>query len=358
MNLPQLFTDKADARFDLSSEIAVPKVVAIPIEVLTPQWKKFCAENKVQPHLVIMYENFAGSGKLWAVDGICKFGLSRGDAAGATVQQDSTSGNFGDAMPKYIKRMLERDPQFPIKHSIAAVSASLPKGKKERMRNGGAEVIEIDGDSIAAINFAQEDAAKHGRWYTNQYKNLDNAKGFLIPAQTIATALPYLAILACGIGSAGTCTGVMTYLTAAFAGRAGRFLRVAVIVENNERVGGVTETDTLWSRNDLWYQLVDETRIVGEDKSYQLSSALWRMGDHTKNSDAYPVGPSTGFALEGALLAAKNLSTLHRLDEYRAPDGFAHIAVPSMDMRMPYRKEYEDRGFFIEDARWIEPAFE
>lgn len=358
MQLPELFTEAVDPKFDLSSEITEPEIVRVPLEVLTPEWQAFCEREKVQPHIVIMYKNFTGSGKVWAVDGVFKYGLSRGDHGEATEQEDSTSGNYGDAVPKYIKRQLAKNKDFPITRSFAVVSSSLPEGKKARMRKAGAELIEIEGGSIDAINAAKDDAEKNGRWYTKQYQNIDNARGFLVPAQVIARDLPHLGIMGCGIGSAGTCTGVMTYLTAAFKERDQRFHRAAVIVENGEHIGGVTSEETLWSRTQPWYEVVDESRIVGEDKSYELSSALWRMGDGTVKSDAYPVGPSTGFALEGALLATRNLSILHQLDAYRGPDGIVHIAVPSMDMRMPYRKEYEGKGVFIEAGRWIEPVFE
>ena len=360
MKLPKLFDEKIDPQFDLSSEIARPEVVKVPLEVLTPEWRAFCEREKVQPHIVIMYKNFTGTGKIWAVNGIFGHALTRGDHGNATEQQDSTSGNLGNSAALYVRRSRLRSSAYPITRSYAVVPKSLPEGKKARMRADGAEVIEIAGNSIEAILFAEKDAAEHGRWYSHQYQNIDNASGFLIPAQTIAEALPYLGLMACGIGSAGTCTGIMTYLTAAFEGRADiAFHRAAVIVENGEHVGGVTSEETLYTRTQPWWEVVDDTRIVGEDRSYKLSSALWRLGDDTMESDAYPVGPSTGFALEGALLAARDLSSRHLLDAHRAPDGFAHIAAPAMDMRMRYKLEYEQKGVLNLSAdKWIEPAFD
>jgi hypothetical protein len=37
---------------------------------------------------------------------------------------------------------------------------------------------------------------------------------------------------------------------------------------------------------------------------------------------------------------------MRRLDEFRAPDGYVHVLVPSLDKRSPYRSEYEQKGIY------------
>jgi hypothetical protein len=156
----------------------------------------------------------------------------------------------------------------------------------------------------------------------------------------------------------------MTYLTAAFADRSDMaFRRVAVIVQNRQHIGGVTSEDTLYTRKQPWRDVVDDTRMVGEDESYALSSLLWQMGGGDEGS-IFPAGPSTAFGLEGALLGARDLTNRWQADAHRGPDGWLHVASPAMDMPMRYRAEYEqkaEKGILTlpsNDNIWDEPAFD
>ena len=41
-----------------------PRMVEVDINVLTPRWTRFCRDNNVKLHMIVLSENRAGTGKL------------------------------------------------------------------------------------------------------------------------------------------------------------------------------------------------------------------------------------------------------------------------------------------------------
>ncbi|HVB19739.1 MAG TPA: pyridoxal-phosphate dependent enzyme [Candidatus Paceibacterota bacterium] len=334
----------------MDSALALPRIISVNSDVLPVHWAKFFVENRAKLHIVVLYENEAENGKMWPAQEIVFRGVSRGDHGGADTIIDSTSGNYGTALAAVIRQHTKRDPGFPIKRVVSVVSRSLPQGKRDRLLACGIELIDAD-DAIDAMRVAEAVAKERGYWYTKQYWNKDNSAGYRRVAEHIANQLPTLGLIAWGVGSGGGCSGIMPVLQERFKNRGTGFHRVAVVAEDGQKIGGVRDEKALEPGSLDWRTNVDDVRFIAEDPSYRFSAALWRGRDMSSDS-AYLVGPSTGFAAEGACLAARRLSIMRTFDEVRAPDGFVHILVPALDKRTPYRLEYEQKGVYLPKSEW------
>lgn len=330
--------------------LQLPRIVTTDPEVLPPHPSKFFIKNRVKLHIVLLYENDAENGKLWPAFNILARGIARGDHGDTDAVIDSTSGNYGVALAVAIRECTRLDPVFPIKRVIAVVARSLPQGKRARLQQQGIELIDAE-DAIDAMGVAEKIAKDRGYWYTRQYWNTDNSDGYRRVAEHIAAQLPMLGMVAWGVGSGGGCSGVMPVLQQCFKDRRFGLQRIAVVVEDGQKIGGVRDEAALEPGSLEWRAHVDDVRFVGEESSYRFSSALWRQ-QKSSPRNACLGGPSTGFVAEGAYLAARRLGIMRNLDEIRAPDGFVHILVPSLDKRTPYRSEYEQKGVYLAKSEW------
>lgn len=321
-----------------------PRIVAIQNEVLPPHWASRFDKDRARLYIAVLYDNEAKNGKLYPAYRILGHGIARGDNKGARVVIDSTSGNYGVALEVARRHFKRMDPEFPIERVVMVVARSLPKGKRGRLTEMGIELIEAS-DSIDAMRVAKEVAEERGYWYTGQYWNTDNSYGWRPVAESIAEQLPSMGIVAWGVGSGGGSSGSMPALQERFKDRAFPLWRVAVVVEDGEKIGGVRDEAALEPGSLAWRgDNIDESRFVTERQANLFCSALWRQQVH--------VGPSTGFAAEGACLAMRSLSLMRKLDKYRAADGDVHILVPAVDMRTPYRAEFEKAGIYLQDREW------
>lgn len=327
--------------FNLNDELSLPRIVPVHTDVLPPRWARFAKKNKVQLHLAVLYENEAGTGKLWPATNILAMGVARGDHGENDAAGDSTSGGYGVAEMTAIKMSLARDPNFPIKRFVAVINRSLPAGKRAALTDRGVELDDEADNAIAAMKRAEKLAAEGRFWLTSQYWNPDNSAGYRRVAEHIAASVPHLGLIAWGVGSGGGCSGVMPVLTSAFADRTLPLRRIAVVVEDGKSVGGVRSEEALEPGTLDWRAPnIDGARFVGEDESYGFSAALWRQDD-------FRCGPSTGFAAEGAMLAARELVLMRVLDQYRADDGLVHMLAPSMDTRDPYEEEFAKKNIYF-----------
>lgn len=321
-----------------------PRIVAVSDEVLPPQWARRFDKDRVRLYIATLYDNDAKNGKLYPAYCILGQGIARGDHKGATAAIDSTSGNYGVGLEVARRYYKSQDPAFPIKKVVMVVARSLPKGKRDRLTEAGIELVDA-ADSIDAMRVAKMVAEERGYWYTKQYWNTDNSDGWRPVAENIADQVPDIGVVAWGVGSGGGCSGVMPVFMERFKDRDFPLWRVAVVVEEGEKIGGVRDESALEPGSLAWRgDNIDEARFVTERQSNLFCSALWRQDLH--------VGPSTGFAAEGACLAMRSLSLMHKLDRYRAPDGYVHILVPSLDTRTPYRAEFEKAGIYLRDREW------
>lgn len=339
---------------NLNEKLELPPIVTIDTETLPIKWQKFAEENRTRLYLVVLYHNKARNGKIWPASQIIWDGIRDGKHTRTDTIIDSTSGNYGVALAAVISHVRELWPDFPITHIKAVVSRTLEQGKRNVLMARGIELIEAN-DSLDAQKVAREVAEKYGYWYTEQYWNPSNSAGYWRVVKYVADQISNLGIMACGVGSGGSCTEFMRVLKERFRTRATGLYRVGVVVEESETVGGVRGEAALKPGTLPWRANIDDARFVGADPSYLFSAALWRQSV----SGMYPApvagrnllacmgGPSTGFVAEGAMLAARSLSIMDRLGEFRARDGFVHVAVPVLDTRDPYRAEYEKRGIYF-----------
>lgn len=343
MNTPNVMrTGDVRPAHDLNAELSEAPIISVPTEVLPPRWAKFSKKNKAKLHVAVLCNNVAETGKLLPASYILAYGVARGDHNGADTAIDSTSGGYALAFAAAIKWQLARDPSFPVRRFIAVVPKSLPKGKRAALEAAGVELIDA-GNAVEAMQLAEELAAKHGYWYTRQYWNPDNSRGYEHNARSMAARLPEMGLVAWGVGSGGGCSGTMPVLTEVFADRTLPLRRVAVVVEDGQKIGGVRDEVALEPGSLPWRAPnIDGVRFVGENVSYGFSAALW-----STPGGVLLCGPSTGFAAEGAMLAARELVIMRKFDELRAADGFVHMLVPSLDRRDPYLVEFEERFLFF-----------
>lgn len=321
-----------------------PRIVEIQNRVLPPHWARRLAKDSVKLFVAVLYENEAKNGKLYPAYHILGQGVARGAHKGAKVAIDSTSGGFGVALEVARRYFKQHDSQFPIEKVVMVVSRSLPRGKRDRLTNLGIELIDA-ADAIDAMRVAEAVAKERGYWYTRQYWNTDNSAGWKPVAASIAEQLPDIGIVAWGVGSGGGCSGAMPVFKERFKDRGYPLWRVAVVVEDGQKIGGVRDEASLEPGSLEWRgENIDEARFVTERMANLFCSAVWRQG--------LPIGPSTGFNLEGACLSARSLSIMRKLDRYRDPAGDLHILVPSLDTRAPYRTEFEQEGIYLQDGEW------
>jgi cysteine synthase len=345
MNSPSTAEVKPKRYIDINAVLQEPRIVPVDLDVLPLQWERFCVKNKIKPYLIVLYDNPAETGKLWPTSLIALNGVNRNDHHGSDTACDSTSGGYGLAWAALIKMYQKRDPSFPIKRFVAVVPRTLPLGKRRKLLEEGVEIIDAD-DATTAMKIAEEISKERGYWYTRQYWNPDNSEGYIRVAHIIADRLPDLGMVAWGVGSGGGCSGVMPVFSERFKNRSFGFRRIAVVVEDGQRVGGVRDEYGLESGSLGWRAPnIDGVRFIGEDAAYKFSAAIWRhQNRHPEN--ACLGGPSTGFAAEGAMLALRELVIMRRENEIRAPDGYIHVASPSLDRRDPYREEYAQKAIY------------
>lgn len=312
-------------------------IVEIDNSVLPPEWAERFAKHKVKLFYLDLTDNPAGNGKFFPACEILKRAVEQYPYAKALG--DSTSGNYGVALAKALEQYRKEHPECRLTRIIMAVSKSLPSGKRKLLLDCGIELLDAK-DSLDAMKVAKEYAEENGHVYTGQYWNPANSDGWIIVGEFIADIKPDVGIFAQGIGSGGGFSGVGRVLGERFEERGFGLWRTAVVVEDGNSIGGVRGEKQLAPGTLPWWRYADEVRFVDEKHSNRFSSSLWQQ------KGVY-VGQSTGFAGEGACLAVRNLIMLRKLNQFRAPDGFVHVLVPSLDQCWPYREEYERMGIAL-----------
>lgn len=324
--------------------ISLPPIIEIQTDALPERWAEFCTRHRVRPFAVLAYENPLEQMKVWGASQIIRGGLATNAYVHTDTVIDSTSGNFGEAVAWILQEIRRKDPDFPIKYVMAVVARSTPEAKIERLKARGITPIFAE-NSIEAMTMARELATKNGWWYLEQYWNPENTVAYHPIARHIAKLRPALGAMACGVGSGGSCSGIMPVLETSLGKRMHRLQRVAVVVEVGDTVDGVRTELALEPGSLPWRRCVDDVRYVGQKESLKFSSALWRQKD---SGGAWcEGGPSTGFALAGGLLSLVALETMEKLDAFRNEAGDVELAFLAPDKRTPYRKKYEEKGIYF-----------
>jgi cysteine synthase len=323
--------------FDLWKENEMPEyghlcITEVDTHVLPAEWAERFTKHKVKLHYIDLTRNPAGNGKFWPAREILKRAIEQYPDAVALV--DSTSGNYGKALAVALELYRKEHLECRLR-IIMAVPKGLLEGKRKLLLDCGIELLEAK-DSLDTMKVAREYAKENGFVYTGQYWNPANSDGWNPVSDFIANTTE-VGVIAWGVGSGGGASNVLRVLKERFEERSFGLWGVAVAVEDGSAVGGVRGEKQLEPGTLPWWRFADEVRFVNAEKSREFTSSLW------KQKGVY-VGTSTGFAVQGACFAIRNLVMLRRLNRYRAADGFVHVLVPSLDLCWPYREEYERMG--------------
>jgi cysteine synthase len=340
--------------YDLRSQLPPPRTVPIMLAAVPDHWHGFCTEYNIRPVQITAYENPVENQKVEPACNIFRRGVERGDHIGKKKIIDSSSGNYVFALKWVLDQIRARWKDFPIEAVVAVIPHSTPKEKRQMLEAAGIE-LEYADNSLAAMDRAADLAERHGYWYTRQYWNLDNTEAWEAFANSIADQIPDLGALSCGVGTGGSCSGIMKVLTERFAYRLlpNRFFRIAVEVEEDEIDGVPHAVDGVRGRKALrpgtlpWRQIVDTIRIVGEDRSRICSSGLWRQEWYEPGSNCIG-GYSTGFAFEGLMLGLLEMVEKGLIGELLDRNGILWAAFLAPDTRKPYRTKYARHGIHFQ----------
>ncbi len=321
----------------------LPRLIEIDTRLLPEPWGGFCEEYRVRVHAVLGYENPAEHIKIWPACNIVSCGIGRGDHLRTDTIADSSSGNYTLGLVWAVRRVSSVYLDFPIRRVVSVVPRSTPRGKLDLLEAAGV-TIEFGEDSLDAMKKAETLAAAHGWWYTRQYWNPDNTKAYDPFGRHIARCVPDLGIFACGVGSGGTCSGVVPALREGLRLQGSSLHAVAVVVEPGSTVSGVRTERALKPGTLGWRDVVNDVRYVRLEESLVCSAALWRQ-----TSSAFEPcygGESTGFALVGGLLSTLTLATMRRLEPLRRKDGYVHLGFIAPDRRDPYKENFAKHGMY------------
>ncbi len=324
----------------------LPRVIEIDTTLLPDPWPEFCEAQRIRVHAVLGYENPAKHIKIWPACNIVGRGIQRGAHLNTDTVTDSSSGNYVLGLNRVLHAVRNRYPDFPIIRVVSVVPRNTPQGKLDLLEAAGIE-IEFGEDSLDAMRRAETLAAEHGWWYTRQYWNPDNTEAYGPFGSHVAQSLPNVGIFACGVGSGGTCSGVIPALREGLRPHGSNLHAVAVVVESGSAVSGVRTEKALKPGTLDWRGVVNDVRYIRLEESLVCSAALWRCDPGSSVFEPCYGGESTGFALVGGLLSASALANMNRLGTFRRPDGNVHLGFIAPDMRDPYRDNFAKHGIFF-----------
>lgn len=320
----------------------MPRVIEIDTSLLPDPWADFCDKQRIRLYAVIGYENPAKQIKIWPACNVLWRGIERGEHLRTDTANDSTSGNYGLGFMLALREVRKHYLDFPLRHFVSVVPRTTPRGKLDMLEAAGIR-IEFGEDSFDAMQRAEALALQHGWWYTRQYWNPDNTEAYGPFGAHVANNLPELAVFACGIGSGGTCSGVVPALRQGLGTRGARLRAVAVVVEAGSAVAGVRTEKALEPGTLQWRQVVNDRRYIRLEDALVFSAALWRTPTSTAFDSCYG-GESAGFNCLGGLLSTQAAGPANLP---RAKDGSLHVTFVAPDMRDPYRENFAKHGIFF-----------
>ncbi|TGZ80668.1 cysteine synthase B [Ascodesmis nigricans] len=185
-------------------------------------------------------------------------------------------------------------------------------------------------DPRGGIHRAQQMAAERDDTVNpNQYENIDNPKAHSRwTGPQLLKQLPHLNVLAAGLGTSGTLTGIGTYLKATKPS----VHIVGVCTAPGDRVPGPRSHALLAPVQFPWKSSLDSLEEVGSYDSFSLSMALSREG--------LIVGPSSGFNLKGLFQFLEKRKQSNTLQDLAGEDGEIHCVFICCDLPYQYLNEY------------------
>ncbi|KAJ6577919.1 tryptophan synthase beta subunit-like PLP-dependent enzyme [Mycena capillaripes] len=190
---------------------------------------------------------------------------------------------------------------------------------------------DIDGGIHAAI----VDGAKDGCYNPSQYTSGRNPEAHIRwTGPQLHAQLPDMSVFAAGLGTAGTVTGVGTYLKSVNP----NIVNVGVFTAPGDKVPGPRPFDLAPPPADMdlpWKDVIDASEFATSVESYQASLELCRQG--------LLVGPSSGLALVGLCHFLEKAKENGGLDKLRGPEGKIKCAFICCDQPFQYIAEYFDK---------------
>lgn len=260
---------------------------------------------------------------------------------------ESSSGNTVFSMGLLAQSMGAQD-------VTAVASADVSRGKLQLLQLAGIHVRLVDGpicpdahDPDSSISIARRLGARDGWCNPGQYDNDANPHSHeLFTGPQLYDQLgDLLGMFVAGLGTTGTLTGTARYLRKQIpAVKIGGVLRAP-----NNKVPGVRTRNGLKEVAFDWgADLTEQPVVINEKQSYEASLQLIRSG--------LLVGPSSGFAYQGAL--ATIASCIER-GEHAELQG-KHVVFVCPDTCFPYVSEYfevlDEDHFPAIDNRSTQPS--
>ncbi|KAF7289344.1 Cysteine synthase B [Mycena indigotica] len=191
--------------------------------------------------------------------------------------------------------------------------------------------VDVDGGIQAAIN----DGKRPGYYNPSQYTSARNPEAHIRwTGPQLLKQLPDVSVFASGLGTAGTITGVGTYLRS----MKPDIVNVGVFIAPGDKVPGPRPMDlmSLPAEMDLpWKDVIDTAEFATSFDSYRTSLDLCRQG--------LLVGPSSGLALVGLYHYLEKVKANGELEKLRGPDGKVKCAFICCDQPFQYISEYFDK---------------
>ncbi|ELR06325.1 hypothetical protein VC83_08575 [Pseudogymnoascus destructans] len=237
---------------------------------------------------------------------------------------------------------------YGIEDTRAFLSNKTSLAKLQMMRFFGLNISVFGGpsqpepeDARGGIYRAHKLAQDRDDTYNpNQYVNdLNWGAHMKWTGPQIIAQLPQINVFCAGMGTAGTMTGIGTYLKQAKPS----ITRVGVCTKPGDRVPGPRSHALLAPINFPWKQAVDELEECGSQDAYRLSMELSREG--------LVCGPSSGFNLQGLYNYLQKKKDAGAMKELSGDDGEIHCVFICCDL--PY--QYLDDYFVKLDERYFHP---
>ncbi|KAJ7122552.1 cysteine synthase B [Mycena crocata] len=190
---------------------------------------------------------------------------------------------------------------------------------------------DVDGGIYAAI----KDGGKEGCYNPSQYTSARNPEAHIRwTGPQLYKQLPDISVLAAGLGTAGTITGIGTYLKSVNP----NIVNVGVFTAAGDKVPGPRPIDLAPPPADMdlpWKDVIEEAEFATSLDSYQASIELCRQG--------LLVGPSSGLALSGLYHFLEKAKANGGLDKLRGSDGKIKCVFICCDQPFQYIGEYFDK---------------
>ena len=244
---------------------------------------------------ILPYGNLSSNIKIVVAKGMLDYAWYSEKLKGVHTLVEATSGNTGVGLGLFA-------PHYGIKRVLAIVERDTPFGKLEQLRLFGVKPDYPD-EGCSTIEYARRLGEQPGHLNLGQYHNdanpraHENITGPYIWDQTCGE----VTLVAAGLGTGGTAIGVGRYLKK----KNPDILIVGVVVKPGSAVPGVRTMEKLQHVGLDWKKATDGLVFVDRYQSYLRSRQLCVSG--------WVVGPSSGFAFDGALqFVEKNLPVLKR----------------------------------------------